>query len=151
VAAWLGPRTWNTKMEEPFMHVKEMISTHPQVQDDTSDSLLHCVEECYACAQTCTSCADACLAEDNVKDLMQCIRRNLDCADICAATGSMASRRTGSNIDVLRAAVHACAEACRVCAEECRKHASRHEHCRICADACRSCEEACRNALPQIH
>jgi len=46
-----------------------------------------------------------------VKDLTQCIRLNLDCADICAATGAMTSRRTGSNVDVLRAAMQACAEA----------------------------------------
>jgi hypothetical protein len=133
------------------MHVREMISTHPHVRGNTADALLKCIEECYACAQTCTSCADACLGEEGVAHLTQCIRRNLDCADICIATGAMASRRTGSNIDVLRAAITACAEACRVCGEECGKHAEMHEHCRICADACRACEEACRAALPQVH
>jgi hypothetical protein len=128
-----------------------MISTHPQVQGSTADALLRCIEECYGCAQTCTSCADACLGEEMVSQLTQCIRLNLDCADICAATGAMASRRTGSNAEVLAATIEACAEACRVCGAECRKHAEKHEHCRICADVCDSCAEACREALAQVH
>jgi hypothetical protein len=133
------------------MHVREMISTHPHVQGSTADALLKCIEECYSCAQTCTSCADACLGEEMVKELTQCIRLNLDCADICAATGAMGSRRTGSNVEVLRAAIQVCAEACRTCGDECAKHAEMHEHCRICADSCRSCEQACRDAMSQVH
>jgi|TARA_A100001391_G_scaffold192940_1_gene167620 hypothetical protein len=86
-----------------------------------------------------------------VADLRQCIRLNLDCADICIATGAMSSRRTGANVEVLRATIQACAEACRVCAEECGRHADQHEHCRICADSCRSCESACKDALSQVH
>ena len=132
------------------MNVREMISTHPDVQGSTADALLKCIEECYACAQTCIACADACLAEENVAKLRQCIRIDLDCADICAATGAMASRRTGSNEPVLAATIRACAEACARCAEECDKHAGMHEHCRICAEACRRCEAACNEALPQV-
>lgn len=132
------------------MQVREMISTHPDVQGNTADALLKFIEEAYACAQACTSCADACLAEDMVADLRQCIRLNLDCADICAATGAMASRRTGSNEAVLAAAIKACAEACNRCAEECEKHAGKHEHCRICAECCRRCATACNDALPQV-
>ena len=85
-----------------------------------------------------------------VQNLRQCIRSNLDCADICAATGAMASRRTGSNEQVLRAAVQACAVACRACAEECQKHAEMHEHCRICAEACGRCAEACDAAINDV-
>ena len=133
------------------MHVHEMIGSHPDVQGSTADRLLRCVEECYDCAQTCTSCADACLAEPEIDRLKQCIRLNLDCADICAATGAMASRRTGSNIEVLRSVIQACELACRVCGDECRLHADMHEHCRICADACMSCAEACRDALADVH
>jgi hypothetical protein len=133
------------------MHTREMISSHPHVHGDTSDALIACIDECFACAQSCTVCADACLGEEMVSDLTQCIRRNLDCADICLAAGAMASRRTGSNIEVLRAAIAACGEACRVCGEECARHADMHEHCRICADACQACHEACRKALPQVH
>ena len=117
------------------MQVREMISTHPDVQGNTADAVITFIEESYACAQTCTACADACLAEEMVAELRQCIRLNLDCADICAAAGAMASRRTGSNEAVLAAAIRACAEACRRCGDECQSRAEKHEHCRICAEA----------------
>lgn len=125
------------------MQVQEIINTHPQVRGQTNDALIRCIEECYSCAQTCTSCADACLAEDNVKSLTQCIRLNLDCADVCSITGRIATRRTGFDEEMIRRMLHACAAACRLCAEECEKHAGMHEHCRICADSCRRCMSAC--------
>lgn len=132
------------------MRAKEMIRTHPDVKGSISQALVRCIEECYACAQACTVCADACLAEDMVHDLRQCIRLNLDCADVCAATGAMGSRRTGSNEQILRQMLQVCAAACAVCGEECERHAGRHEHCRICAEACRRCEQACQAAMQDV-
>jgi hypothetical protein len=130
---------------------RAMISSHPDVKGSVSDRLIRCIEECSACAQACTFCADACLAEREVDKLKQCIRLDLDCADLCAAAVALASRRTGSNVEVLRSVIEACAMACKVCGDECEKHAHAHEHCRICAEACRSCEQACRDALPDVH
>lgn len=132
------------------MNVQEIISTHPHVKGRTNDALIRCIEECYACAQVCTSCADACLGEEMVRDLVQCIRLNTDCADICTATGAVATRRTGSNEEVLSSMLQTCAAACRKCGEECLAHADEHEHCRICAEACDRCEQACQEALRTI-
>jgi len=132
------------------MHAQEMIRSHPQVQGNTNDALIRCIEECFDCAQVCTSCADACLAEDKVKDLAQCIRLNLDCADVCSTTGIIGSRRTGSNELIIKRMIETCAEACRLCGDECRRHAGMHEHCRICAEACKRCETACRDAAASI-
>jgi hypothetical protein len=129
------------------MRVREIINTHSDVKGSTNDALIRCIEECYACAQACTSCADACLAEDMVQQLRQCIRLNLDCADVCAATGTLATRRAGSNEQVIRLMLQACEAACRLCGEECERHAGHHEHCRICAEACRRCQQACQEAL----
>ena len=128
------------------MHAQEMINTHPQVRGRANEALIRCIEECYSCAQTCTSCADACLAEDNVKSLAQCIRLNLDCADVCNITGRMATRRTGSDEEVILRMLETCAADCRLCGEECEKHARMHEHCRICAEAFRRCMNACQEA-----
>ncbi|MBN1240901.1 MAG: four-helix bundle copper-binding protein [Gammaproteobacteria bacterium] len=128
------------------MHAQEIISTHPHVKGSTNQALIRCIEECYDCAQACTACADACLGEDMAKELAQCIRLNLDCADVCHATGTIATRRTGSNQDLIRSMLETLALACRLCGEECERHASKHEHCRICAEACRSCEQACVEA-----
>ncbi|MGB3487079.1 MAG: four-helix bundle copper-binding protein [Xanthobacteraceae bacterium] len=128
------------------MQAQQMISTHPDVHGRPNDALIRCIEECYSCAQTCTSCADACLAESKVRDLTQCIRMNLDCADICNITGRIATRRTGSDEEIIRRVLDACGAACRLCGEECQRHASMHEHCRVCAEACRSCMQACEEA-----
>jgi hypothetical protein len=136
--------------EGSSMKAQEMISTHPQVRGNISEPLIRCIEACFVCAQTCVSCADACLAEDSVQALTQCIRFNLDCADVCATTGSLASRRTGSNQAVLGSALELCALACRTCAEECERHSDMHEHCRICAAACRECEHACDEAKQDV-
>jgi hypothetical protein len=133
------------------MLAREMSATHPDVKGNIGDPLIRCIEECFNCAQACTACADACLAEKMVADLRQCIRLDLDCADMCLAAGRLASRRTGSNQDVLRQALDACMAACRVCKDECRKHASQHEHCRICAEECERCETACKDAMQSVH
>jgi len=133
------------------MPTHQMISTHPDVKGSVNDALIRCIDECYACAQTCTSCADACLAEDGVDELKQCIRLDLDCADVCAATARLASRRTGSNQELLRQMIETCTSACRICGDECSRHADMHEHRQICAEACRSCEEAFRQAVGTVH
>ena len=95
------------------MHTREMIASHPDVRGNVNQSLLAAIDEAYACAQACTSCADACLAEEMVAQLRQCIRLNLDCADVCAATATVGSRRTGSDEEVIRKMLDACAAACR--------------------------------------
>ncbi|MBB3564503.1 hypothetical protein FHX06_005867 [Rhizobium sp. BK512] len=133
------------------MHVREMIENHPNVHGRSADALLRCIQECYACAQACTSCADACLAEPSPAGLAQCIRLNLDCGDICATTGMIASRMTGSNMEVVHKLIDTCAEACHACESECNEHGEMHRHCRICAQACRRCYEACLSALPLAH
>ena len=122
----------------------------PALNGPVNTDLPRSIEECLDCAQTCTSCADACLGEAHFAELRQCIRLNLDCADLCAATAAIASRRTGANDAVLKAVLLACREACRACGAECGRHASMHEHCQVCADACRRCEEACMAAAEGI-
>jgi len=133
------------------MHTHDMVRTHPQATSGATGALVRCIDACFDCAQACTACADACLGEDMVKDLRNCIRLNLDCADICEATGKIASRRTGGGQEVLRGLVMTCAEICRMCGDECERHAGMHEHCRVCADACRMCEQACRDAATSVH
>ena len=132
------------------MHAHEMIRTHPHVKGNANDALIRCIEECYDCAQVCISCADACLGEPMVSQLTQCIRLNMDCADVCATTGKVATRRTGSNEEVIRHMLDACMAACRLCGDECDRHAAQHAHCGICAEACRRCEQSCQQALASL-
>ena len=94
--------------------------------------------------------ADACLAEDMVAELRGCIRTDLDCADICEATGRVVSRQTEPDMGLLRAQLQACVAACRACGDACEQHAGMHEHCRVCAASCRRCEESCNRLLQQL-
>ena len=129
------------------IHTHEMIATHPDVRGNVNEAFIEAIDEAYACAQTCTSCADACLAEEKVTELRQCIRLNLDCADVCAGTATLATAELVRTKKSIRTMLEACITACRLCGEECQRHASMHERCRICADSCRRCEAACQSAL----
>ncbi|MER5475526.1 four-helix bundle copper-binding protein [Streptomyces sp. NPDC002734] len=129
------------------LKVKEMLDAYPSALGGVDrEKLTACVEECVSCGQVCTACADACLSEDMVDELATCVRSDLDCADVCGTTARVLSRHTGSDVDVTRAMLTACAAACRACGEECAHH-TQHDHCRLCAAACRSCEDACEALL----
>ena len=113
-------------------------------------ALAACIDACFECAQVCIACADACLSEEMVTELTKCIRTDLDCADVCATTGSVLSRHTGYDANLTRAVLEACAAACKACGDECAQHASMHEHCRVCSETCRRCEAACRELLASL-
>jgi hypothetical protein len=131
-------------------HAAAILDSHPAHVTITHRDLVACIDACFDCAQACTGCADACLAEDSVAHLRTCIRTNLDCADVCDATGRILSRHAGADTDLARAALQACITACQTCGEECERHAGMHEHCRVCAEACRACEQACRALLDNV-
>ena len=95
-----------------------------------------CIDACLACLSACEHCASACLAENDVKMMAECVRRDHDCADVCALTARLLMRGSGFSSAAL------CADACARCAEECAQHD--HAHCQRCAAACRECEVACR-------
>jgi hypothetical protein len=114
------------------------------------EKLAECIEACFMCGQACTACADACLGEEMVAELVSCIRTDLDCADLCAATGATLSRHTGYDASITRAVLEVCRIACNSCATECEGHAGRHDHCRLCAEACRRCETACSELLASL-
>ena len=128
-------------------HVAQMLESHPQAAP--SEALGRCITACAISSQSCTSCADACVAEKGVGELRRCVRLNLDCADVCAATARVLSRQTDFEPATARPLLEACALACRLCAEDCEWHAEhmKMEHCRLCADACRRCERACEETL----
>ncbi|RNL87244.1 four-helix bundle copper-binding protein [Sinomicrobium pectinilyticum] len=88
------------------------------------------------CINHCNYCADACLEEENVKEMIDCIRTDRVCASVCAATADVLA--TNYPAEVL---VGYCQEICERCAEECKSHEA--EHCQKCARACEECARAC--------
>jgi hypothetical protein len=129
------------------MSVEEILKTHRRPPVAELAVLVRCIDECSTCEASCTVCADACLAEDDVRDLVRCIRLCLDCADACDDTLRILSRQTDPDPATQRTALEACLAACRACAEECERHAHHHEHCRLSAEECRRCERACEDLL----
>jgi hypothetical protein len=120
-----------------------MLESHPEPAGSNGAEAQRCIEACAECAQTCTVCADACLSEDDVAGMVNCIRLNLDCAEVCRVTGTLMTRPSHRDAPALRAQLQACIEMCRACAAECAGHGEHMEHCRICAEACTACAEAC--------
>src|SRR3954465_11499119 len=128
-------------------HARAMLDTYPGQFGFPADDLAAAIEACFDCAQTCPACADACLAEDDVAELRRCITSDLNCADLCTATGRVLSRQTDYDQLITQRPPEACVRACLDCAAECDKHANHHPHCATCAEVCRACAAACTNLL----
>lgn len=139
----------NTDKEQHMSIAKEMLQTHPNSGLIHKEMFAACIRECFDCAQACTGCADACLSERDSQQLVSCIRINLNCADVCIATGRVLARPTEPEWGLLYNQLQACIVACQACAVECERH-SHHPHCQLCAQACRRCEQACLGMLNQL-
>lgn len=94
------------------------------------------------CTTQCNYCADACLDEDNVKDMVTCIRLDKVCAAACRA----AAEALTVNIDESAELVKACRTICERCADECAQHSA--DHCQKCAEVCLKCAKACAEYNP---
>jgi hypothetical protein len=132
-------------MPNQLAKILDVRPTVPMVLDD--HALKECITACFECSVICGVCADACLAENNVVNLLRCIRMNLDCQDICSSTARSLSRHNQGNLELHRNLLVACLSALRTCAIECENRAQHHEHCRVCAESCRKCEAACEKLI----
>jgi len=146
----MNPSTNQSAMQASSL-VAYLLRTHPKQSALDSGKLAQAMLALAACSGACTFCADACLSEEMVAELRRCIRLNLDCATICAATASVLVRGAAEpQPSVLRPQLEACGAACAACGEECSRHAQMHEHCRLCAEVCRYCEGACRQLMGSL-
>jgi hypothetical protein len=128
-----------------------MLNSYPRTFNRDAGVLAATIDALNECFQACTADADDDLGEQHVSELVKCIRLCLDCADVCAATISVASRQTEYDPNVTRPLLETCAVICKSCGDECEHHAAVHEHCRVCAEACRRCEQACRELLAAMN
>src|SRR5262249_16850925 len=79
------------------------------------------------CAQARAADSDADLSEQNVAEMVKCIRLCLHCADVCTATVGITSRPAQFDRNVVVPLLEACAAICRSCGDECERHAQMHE------------------------
>lgn len=103
-----------------------------------------CIEACYACAQACDHCASSCLTEQDVKSMADCIRLDIDCAEICRLAAGYMARGSDMVTEICRL----CADICDACADECEQHPM--QHCQDCAKACRRCAGECRRMISGV-
>ena len=127
-------------------YVRQMLDTYPRPPAVDVGLLAAAIEAASDCAQACTADTDADLGEQNLAEMVKCIRLCLDCADICTATAGVLSRPAEFDLSATRLLLGACAAICQSCGDECERHAHM-PHCRICAEACRRCDRACRDLL----
>ena len=116
------------------------------------DVLGECIEACALCEFACVTCADACLGEndDRPAPIRDCVRLNLDCADVCALTGQLISQALTAEPKLVQAQLEICATLCAACEAECRRQGGMHGPCQMCAHACNRCEALCREAAIQV-
>jgi uncharacterized membrane protein len=131
-------------------YARQMLDTYPRTPSVDAGVLAGTVDALSDCAQACAADVTADLSEQNVTEMVRCIRLCLDCTDICTAALGVLSRQAEYDASVTRPLLEACAAICRSCGDECERHARMHEHCRICGEACRRCEQACRDLLETV-
>ena len=124
----------------------EVFTAHPHCPPAV-DVILDCLRACSDCSIACIGCADACIAEEQIAELRECIRLNLDCANLAATTGAVIARLTKPHKAPMTALLNTTIAACHACAELCDQHSDRYAHCRSCAGCCRACAHACAALL----
>jgi len=127
-------------------YAKQLLDAHPGSVTADASVLAATIDALSDCAQACTADADNDLREQNLAEMVKCIRLCLDCADICTATAGVLSRPAEFDPSATRLLLGACAAICQSCGDECERHAHM-PHCRVCAEACRRCDRACRDLL----
>jgi hypothetical protein len=128
-------------------YARQLLDSYPHTVTGDADVLADAIDALSACAQACTADTDADLSEQNVTEMIKCIRLCLDCTDVCTAAIGVTSRPAGYDANVAKPLLEACVAICKSCGDECERHAQMHAHCRICAEACRRCEQACQRLL----
>jgi Domain of Unknown Function (DUF326) len=131
-------------------YARQMLFTYPGTWQVSEDVLAAAIDALSDCAQACIADTDADLSEQNLAEMVTCIRLCLDCADVCAATLGVASRQATYDASVVKPLLEACVAICKSCGDECQRHAPHMAHCRVCAEACRRCEQACRDLLAAL-
>jgi hypothetical protein len=130
-------------------YARQMLDTYPHAVNVDASMLAAAIDAMTDCAQACITDTDADLGEQNVTEMIRCIRLCLDCADVCTAAVGVTSRPAGYDADVTKPLLQACVAICKSCGDECERHAHM-PHCQVCAEACRRCEQACRELLDAL-
>jgi hypothetical protein len=128
-------------------YARQILDSYPRASGLDAGVLTATIDALTDCAQACTADVDADLSEQNLAEMVKCIRLCLNCADVCTATAGVVSRQAEYDAHVARPLMESCVAICKSCGDECHRHAPHYDHCRACEEACRRCEQACRELL----
>jgi uncharacterized protein DUF326 len=128
-------------------YARQLLDTYSGTSNADAGVLAATIDALSDCAQACIADTEADLSEQNLAEMVKCIRLCLNCADVCAATMGVVTRQAEYDANVTRPLLEACIAICKSCGDECARHAPHMPHCRVCEQACRRCEQACRELL----
>ncbi len=128
-------------------YARQLLDAYSGTLNADAGVLAATIDALSDCAQACIADADDDLHEQNLAEMVTCIRLCWDCADVCTATLGVVTRQTAYDASVTKPLLEACIAVCKSCGDECQRHARHHQHCGVCEQACRRCEQACRALL----
>jgi hypothetical protein len=73
-------------------YAKQLLSTYPRTVDIDAALLAATIDALGDCAQACIADTDADLSEQNLAEMVRCVRLCLDCTDVCTASAGVISR-----------------------------------------------------------
>jgi hypothetical protein len=127
-------------------YARQMLDTYPRTFNVGADLLAAAIDALDDCAQACDADNAADLSEQNVVEMVRCIRLCTDCVDVCTATLRVIGRQTQYDASLTRPLLESYVAICRSCGDECERHAHM-PHCQVCTEACRRYEHACQQLL----
>jgi hypothetical protein len=103
-------------------YARQLLDTYPASASADAGVLAVAIDALSDCAQACIADVDADLSEQNVAEMVTCIRLCLHCADICTAAVGVVSRPAAYDAAVTRPLLEACVAICKSCGDECERH-----------------------------
>lgn len=103
-----------------------------------NDKLISILEHCI---KSCDYSANACLRNNHVQEMVNCMRVNNVCAEVCSSLRHLLLME----YEAVEELVQYCIKVCDDCAVECAKHDL--EQCIACTKASTDCAKACREFL----
>ena len=81
-------------------YARQMLDTYSCTVNADPGVLAAAIDAMSDCAQACTADNAADLGEQNLAEMVRCIRLCLDCADVCTATIALVSRQADYDANV---------------------------------------------------
>ena len=93
-------------------YARQLLDACPGTLTADAGVLAATIEALSDCAQACIADADDDLREQNLAEMVTCIRLCWDCADVCTATLGVVTRQAASDASVTRPLLEACVAVC---------------------------------------